>query len=147
MSFLAQIAAKSNSPVSAQSHTLTMQTGAKIELAKELLAFQQAAQLGRVLEGGWTSVRIGEFDILDDMYHIQDVVYALCPEDIHVVDLDGEPAVWAGDGSEFLRLSDYDGKEWFLRHYVQRFASRRNRCGALTGVTNPNPELYSAHPV
>lgn len=146
MEFLEEIAAKSNSPVSAQSHVLTMQSGVKIELAKELLPYQQQAQLGRTLQGGWQTVRVGEFDLLTDMYHVPDVVYAICPEDVHVVDLDGEPAVWAGDGSEFQRMTDYDGKQWFIRHYTQRFASRRNRLGALTGVVNPNKERYSAQP-
>jgi hypothetical protein len=146
MEFLAEIAAKSASPVNSQTHVITMQDGVKIELAKELLPFQQQAQLGRELHGGWTTVKIGEFDILSDMYHLPTVAYALCPEDLHVVDLDGEPAVWAGDGSQFQRMTDYDGKSWFLRHYVQRFASRRNRLGALTGVSNPNFERYAAIP-
>lgn len=146
MEFLAEIEAKSNSPVSAQSHVLTMQKGAEIELAKELLGFQQQAELGRTLQGGWQAVRIGQFDVLSDPYHIPDVVYALAPEDLFVVDLDGEPEVWAGDGSPFQRLTDYDGKEWFIRHYVNRFAGRRNNMGALTGVSNPNKQRYAAVP-
>ena len=147
MEFLEEIGTRSNSEVSAQTHVITMQNGVWIELAKDLLPFQQQAQLGRELEGGWRTVRVGEHDFLKSQYHIWDAVYAVCPEDLAVVDLDGEPAVWAGDGSQFSRLADYDGKEWFLRHYVQRFPTRRNRMGALTGVTNPNKQRYSGHPV
>lgn len=146
MEFLAEIGAKSNSSVTTQSHVLTMQEGAKIELAKELIPFQQQQQLGRTLEGGWQTVRLADFDLLSDPYHIPDVVYALCPEDLHVVDLDGEANVWDGDGSMYQRMTDYDGKQWFVRHYVQRFASRRNRLGALTGVSNPSASRYAAIP-
>ena len=147
MEFLEFIAARSVSEVSPESHVLTMQNGARIELAKDLLPFQQQENLGRTLEGGWQAVRIAGFDCVASNYHLWDVVYALCPEDIHVVDLDGEPAVWSGDGSQFSRLDGYDGVEWYLKHYVQRFPSSRNRMGALTGVTNPLKQRYSAHPV
>ena len=147
MEFLEEISAKSNSEVSTASHVLTMQNGVKIELAKDLLPYQQSADLGRELTGGWRTVRIGDFEAVTSHYHLWDVVYALCPEDLHVVDLDVEPQVWSGDGSQFSRLADYDGSEWFLRHYVQRFPSRRNTMGALTGVSNPQKERYSAHPV
>lgn len=146
MEFLAAIGASSNSAVSAQSHVLTMQEGVKIELAKELLPYQQQNQLGRELNGGWKTVRIADFDLLSDPNHLPFVMYALCPEDLHVVDLDGEPEVWAGDGNQFQRMTDYDGKQWFLRHYVQRFASRRNRLGALTGISNANFNKYAAQP-
>lgn len=147
MEFLEYISAKSNSEVSAASHVLTMQNGVRIELAKDILPYQQQNQLGRSLEGGWRTVRVGEFDLLTSHYHPHDLMYAVCPEDIHVVDLDGEPAVFAEDGSDVSRLADYDGIEWYLKHYVQRFPSRRNRMGTLTSITNPNKERYSAHPV
>lgn len=146
MEFLAEISAASNSPVTTASHVLTMQEGAKIELAKELLPYQQQQQLGRELNGGWKTVRVADFDLLSDPYHLHNVVYALSPEDLAVVDLDGEPDVWAGDGNPYQRMTDYDGKQWFLRHYVQRFATRRNRLGALTGVNNPNFNRYAAIP-
>jgi hypothetical protein len=147
MEFLAEIAAKSNSPVSVDTHVLTMQEGVYIELAKDLLPFQQQAQLGRELHGGWRAVRIGDFECVKDHYHIPDVVLAHCPDDYWNIDLDGEPNVFAEDGSQFQRLADYDGKEWYMRHYNQRGANRRNRCGALTGVPNPNSGRYNAHPV
>ncbi|MCK5316320.1 MAG: hypothetical protein KAJ55_00320 [Anaerolineales bacterium] len=147
MEFMEFIAARSTSEVSTETHVFTMQNGVKIELAKDLLPFQQQTGLGRTLQGGWNAVKVGDFDVVTSNYHLWDVVYCLCPMDIHVVDLDGEPSVWSGDGSPYNRLADYDGIEWFLKHYVQRFPSRRNRMGALTGVTNPNKQNYSAHPV
>jgi hypothetical protein len=147
MEFLAEIAAKSNSPVSVETHVLTMQEGIYIELAKDLLPYQQQSQLGRELAGGWNAVRIGDFECIKDIYHIPDVVYAHCPDDYWNIDLDGDAHVFAEDGSQFQRLADYDGMEWFMRHYNNRGANRRNRCGALTGVPNPKQSRYSAHPV
>ncbi len=146
MEFLAAIGASSNSPVSSDSHILTMQEGAKIELAKELLGYQQQAQLGKELQGGWRSVKIGEFNILSDPNHIHSVVYALCPEDLFVVDLGGKASLYDGDGSMFQRMADYDGEQWYAKWYGQRGATRRNRLGALTGVANPNAQRYAAVP-
>lgn len=146
MEFLAEISAKSNSPVSAASHVLTMQEGLKIELAKELLPYQQQAQLGRELQGGWKTVKIGEFDILSDPFHVPSVVYAQCPEDMAVVDVSGDLAIQDFDGSEFQRMTDYDGRQWYAAAYLNRFAIRRNRLGALTGITNPNAQRYAALP-
>lgn len=146
LEFLAGISASSQSQVTADSHVLTLQEGAYIELAKEMLPYQQQNNLGRELQGGWKTVRVADFDLLKDHYHIPSVLYAIPPEDFAVVDLDGEPDVWAGDGSPFQRMTDYDGKQWFLRHYVQRFATRRNRTGALVGVSNPNASRYAAIP-
>ena len=147
MEFMEEISAKGNTEVTAGTHVITMQNGVKIELAKDLLPYvQQNDSMGRTLQGGWKTAKVGEFDAVTSHYHLHDCMYVLCPEDIHVVDLDGEPAVWAGDGSQFNREVDYDGKDWFLRHYVQRFPSRRNRMGTLTGITNPNSSRYNAHP-
>lgn len=146
MEFIQEISSKSNSQVTSESHTVTMHPGVYIELAKTLLPYTQIQQKGKELPGGWTTVRMGGFDIVQDSYHLPDVVYFLPMEDLKVVDLDGEPSVWDGDGSQFARLADYDGKEWFAKHYLQRFADRRNRIGALTSVTNPNKERYVPTP-
>jgi hypothetical protein len=144
--FQAEVGAASTSPVSPSSHVWVMQEGNKIEVAKELLPYQQQANLGRTLEGGWTAVNIGGFDIVSDPYCVPSVAYLLCLEDFKVVNLDGEASVWSGDGNQFQRMTDYDGKQWFLRHYVQRFATRRNRSGAITGLANSNFNRYAAIP-
>ena len=147
MEFLEEIGSRSNSEVSAQTHVVTMQNGVWIELAKDILPYQQQAQLGRELQGGWTTVRVGEHDFLKSPFHLWDAVYALPPEDLAVVSLDGEASLIQDDGLQMLRLADYDGTEWAMRHYVQRFPTRRNRIGALTGVSNPNHQRYSTMPV
>lgn len=142
MEFLAEIAAKSTSEVNTQTHVITMQEGVKIELAKGLLPYQQQDQLGRELRGGWKSVNIAGFNAVTSNYHLPEVLYAICPEEIVVANLDGDPSTFAEDGSERSRLADYDGYEWFVSHYVQRWCLRRNRLGALTGISNTNASRY-----
>jgi hypothetical protein len=144
--FLAKIEAKGQTQVTPESHVLTMQKGLEIELAKTLLPFQQQNNLGGTLEGGYRTVNIAGHSFVLDSYHIPGVMYAICLEDFHVVDLDGDPDVVALDGSAWSRLPDYDGREMYAKHYVQRFASRRNRSGALTGISNPNHQRYDARP-
>lgn len=144
--FIAEIGAKSRMNVTPDSHVLTLQEGVFIELAKDLLPFQQSSELGRELNGGWTTVKVGGFDFLKSMYHLHDVMYALCPEKLKVVNL--RPAqIYSGDGSKFSRLADYDGQEFFYSAYLQRFPTQRNCHGALTGITNSNHTRYSAHPI
>lgn len=138
MEFTEEIASRSNSPVTPETHTFTCQPGVKIELAKTLIPFTRIEQKGKELEGGWTAVRIAMQDFITDPYHIPDVLYAISMEDAYNVPLDGDPRIWEGDGSQFQRLINFDGKQWWARYYSQRFLNRRNRCGALTNIANPN---------
>ena len=59
----------------------------------------------------------------------------------------GEPGYYDQDGSMYSRLSDYDGKEWFVRDYCNSFSPRRNRHGALTGISLPNVTASDYSPV
>ncbi len=77
-------------------------------------------------------------DLVADPWQIHDVAYTVCLEDVFKVDLDGEADYFAEDGSVYDRLSDFDGKEWFVRHYCQTFADRRNRHAALTSIALNN---------
>jgi hypothetical protein len=104
------------------------------ELARSLVGFQQQQQLGKVLEGGYQTVNISGWDIAEDEYQIPDVLYALCNEDLFTVSL-VEAGYFDEDGSMYERISDYDGKSWWVRDYCNSFSPRRNRHGALTGIT------------
>jgi hypothetical protein len=136
--FRRKLAAKSTSPVTAQTHTCVTQGAVVAELARTLVAFQQQQQLGRTFEGGYQAVRIAGLDFIEDDFQIQDALYFLSMEDLFNVDLDGEADYFAEDGSQFSRLSDFDGKEWYVKHYKQNFVNRRNRFGVLTGISLPN---------
>lgn len=145
MQFLAEIEARSNSKVTADSHVLTCQQAVLLEVAKELVQFQQQSQLGKKLEGGWDTVSVGGMNFLTDPQHLPDVLYALCPEDLFVVNL-LEAELAADDGSQWSRLADYDGKEAFVRWYGNRFANRLNRLGALTGISVTSKNRWAAVP-
>ena len=90
-------------------------------------------------------MRIGPWSVLSDPHHLHNVVYMLCPEDMFVVPLNNQMMGYIDeDGSRFQRLLDYDGREWSMRSYLQRFTNRRIRHGALTGVNNPSFQRYTA---
>jgi hypothetical protein len=147
MKFTRELQAKSNSPVTPGTHTMSTQGGIVMALAADISG---SAQLnlpkGKTLEGGWETVRVGGHDFLESPYHIFDTIYAHHMEDYKSVDLDGDPRTWTGDGSQFQRIADFDGKEWYVVHYGQDFAERRNRLGALTGIANADANRYVSYP-
>jgi hypothetical protein len=132
--FMRKLAAKSSFPVNPSSHTLLGSPALVAELARSLVGFQQQQQLGKVLEGGYQTVNISGWDIAEDEYQIPNVMYALCNEDLYTVSL-VEAGYFDEDGSMYERISDYDGKSWWVRDYCNSFSPRRNRHGALTNIT------------
>ena len=107
------------------------------ELARSLVGFQQQQQLGKTLEGGYETIRIAGWDIAEDEYQLQDVLYNVCNEDLFTISL-VEAGYFDEDGSMYERISDFDGKEFYVRDYANSFSPRRNRHAALTGVTLSN---------
>lgn len=144
MKFVGELRAKSSSDVTPNTHVMSTQEGILMALAENISSTSQFQQTpGRELEGGWTTVRVAGHDFVTSPNHLFNVLYAHSFEDYHHVDLDGDAEVWDGDGSMYQRLADYDGKEFFIKHYYQRFASRRNRLGALTGIPNVDAARYT----
>ena len=145
--FARRLAAKSTRPVTSDSHTFVMAGGSYAELARTLVGFQQAQQLGKTFEGGYQAVRIGTHDIAVDDYQLHDAMVAYCTEDLYTVSL-VEAGYFDEDGSMYQRIADFDGKEWFVRDYGNSFAPSRNRGGALTGITHNNvdPDDYTPTP-
>jgi hypothetical protein len=142
-----QLRAKSTSPVGPATHVCCAQGAVIAELARTLVGFQQQTQLGRTFEGGYEAVRIAGMDFIEDDWQIHDVLYTLSVEDLFRVDLDGEADYFAEDGSQFSRLADFDGKEWYVKSYLQNFSDRRNRHAALTGITLANVTASDFSPV
>jgi hypothetical protein len=136
--FLQKMRAKSTSPVNPSTHTAVSAGGPIAELARTLVGFQQQQNLGKTLEGGYQTIRIAGMDFLQDDFQLQDVIQFVCMEDIFAADLDGGADYAADDGSQFSRLSDFDALEWYVAHYKQNFCDRRNRFGALTGISLAN---------
>ena len=142
-----QLRAKSTSPVGPSTHVCCAQGSVIAELARTLVGFQQQTALGRTFEGGYEAVRIANMDFIEDDWQIHDVLYTLSVEDLFTVDLDGEADYFAEDGSQFSRLSDFDGKEWYVKSYKQSFSDRRNRHAALTGISLANVTASDFSPV
>lgn len=143
MQFTKELAAKSNSPVTPDTHTMSTQGGIIMALAADITGNATLnLPKGKDLDGGWGTVRVGGHDFVDTPHHIFDSIYAHHMDDYRSVDLDGDPRVWAGDGSQFQRIADFDGREWFVRHYGQDFAERRNRLGALFNIANADKLRY-----
>ena len=132
--FLQKLEAKSTFPVTADTHTVLMAKASYATLARTLLTYQRQLNLGKMLEGGYQTVKVGEYDIATDPYQLHDVMYALCQEDLYTVSL-VEAGFFDDDGSMYSRLADFDGKEGYVRDYCNSFSPRRNRHGALTGIT------------
>jgi hypothetical protein len=114
-----------------------MAGGSFAELARTLVGFQQQQQLGKTFEGGYQAVRIAGHDIVVDDYQLHDVMSVYATEDLYTVSL-VEAGYFDEDGSMYSRISDFDGKEWYVRDYANSFTPVRNRCGALTGISHPN---------
>ena len=132
--FLQQLQVKSTMPVGPDSHTIVMNPALYATLARSLLTYQRQMELGKTFEGGYQAVRVAGYDVAPDDYQLHNVVYALCNEDLYTVSL-VEAGFFDEDGSMYSRLADYDGKEGFVRDYCDSFSPRRNRHGALTGVS------------
>jgi hypothetical protein len=135
--YMQRLAAKSTYPVTPDSHTAVMAGGSFAELARTLVGFQQQQQLGKTFEGGYQAVRIAGHDIVVDDYQLHDVMSVYATEDLYTVSL-VEAGYFDEDGSMYSRISDFDGKEWYVRDYANSFTPVRNRCGALTGISHPN---------
>lgn len=144
--FFRQHAAKSTYPVGPDSHTAVCHPAVYAELARTLEGYQQQQNLGKTLEGGYQAIRVAGFDIAQDEYQLHDVLYNVCNEDLFTISL-VEAGYFDEDGSMYERISDYDGKEWYVRDYCNSFAPRRNRHGALTSITLSNVTASDFNPV
>lgn len=144
--FVAKHAGKSTYPVGPDSHTFITHPAVIAELARTLVGFQQQQSLGKTLEGGYQSLRVAGFDFAADPYQISDVLYSVCNEDLYTVSLI-EAGYFDDDGSMYERISDFDGKEWFVRDYCNSFSPRRIRHGALTSIDLPNVTAADFNPV
>lgn len=124
--------------VGPQTHLALCNPTLTSELARTLGGYQQQANLGRVLEGGYQSVRIGNMDFAEDQFLPHDVLFTVCLEDLFRADLEGDADFYEEDGSMWSRLKDEDADEAFVKEYMQTWSDRRNRHGCLTGITLSN---------
>lgn len=108
---------------------------AAAQLARSLMGFQQQTALGAELVGGWTGLRVNNIAIMDDGFFYHNVGMTLHQPSLYRVTLGGEADFAADDGSQWQRINDYDGKEAYVREYMNFFCTNRGANGALTGIT------------
>lgn len=132
--FYRHLAAKSTSPVTSDSHVGVVAGGTFATLARTLIGFQQQQNLGRVLEGGYQTIRVAGHDFAVDDFQLHDVMSVYCVEDLYTVSLT-RAGYFDQDGSMYSRIADFDGKEWFAREYSNSFCPVRGRNGAITSIT------------
>jgi hypothetical protein len=149
MEFVAEIEANGQTSVTDTSHVFTCQKGVQIELAKTLVGYTQIMGKGQELNGGWTTVKIGNFDFVISGYHTHDEVMAHCLADYVVAPLGGsnvDGEIASPDGNQYARLPGFDGRSWYMRAWLARWMTRRNRSGVLKGISSPNADKYAAVP-
>ncbi|HET7322164.1 MAG TPA: hypothetical protein VFI96_06690 [Longimicrobiaceae bacterium] len=149
MEFIGEVEAQGQTTVSPETHTFTTQKAVEHELAKTLIGYTQMQQKGAKLQGGWDTVMIGPYRFLIDAYHTHDELMLHCLDDYRVVPLGSsstQGAVATPDGNKYARLADFDGKEWYMRAWLQRFMVRRNRSGVLTGISVSSADRFAAVP-
>ena len=59
----------------------------------------------------------------------------MCKEYLYRVQLDGEADFFADDGSMWSRIPDFDGKDAYVKDYMNTFCTHRGANAALTGIT------------
>jgi len=105
------------------------------QLARTLMAYQQQANLGGELVGGWTGIKIGNMDIRKDNYFFHDVLATFYVDSIKRVPLGRDAGFEEQDGSMWNRIADWDGMEAHVKEYMNYVCVNRGANGALTGVT------------
>lgn len=133
-----KIGAFGQTTVGPQTHLALCNPTLTSELARTLGGYQQQANLGRVLEGGYQSVRIGNMDFAEDPFLPHDILFTACLEDLYRADIGGDADFYDEDGSMWSRLKDEHADEAFAFEFMQTWMDRRNRSGVLTGITLSN---------
>jgi len=105
------------------------------QLARTLMAYQQQANLGGELQGGWTGIKIGNMDIRKDNYFYHDVLATFYVDSIKRVPLGRDAGFEEQDGSMWNRIADWDGMEAHVKEYMNYVCTMRGANAALTGVT------------
>lgn len=108
------------------------------QLARTLMSYQQQANMGGTLQGGWSGLNIGGIDFIKDQYLPHNVLATMCKDQLYRIPLGADADFWAGDGSQWARIADFDGKETYVVDYLNCFSPHRGAHGALTSIVTPD---------
>lgn len=133
-----QLGAKRGFDVTPQTDVVVSHPAPVAQLARSLMGYQQQAYSGGTLEGGYSGVRVGNVDIVQDHFFYIDVAMTLFKDALYRVPLGADADFWGEDGSMWQRIIDYDGKEAFVVDYLNFFSNHRGAHGALTSIVTPD---------
>lgn len=137
--FFAMLGAKRMLPVSPDTDVCVAHPGPIRQIGRSLMGLQQQAYTGGDLRGGHAKVFVDGVPLVEDGSFYHDVIAVLHTPALYRVNLGDEPSgLWAGDGSEWSRIADFDGKDGFAAEYMNFFSSMRGYHGALTGISTPD---------
>jgi hypothetical protein len=136
--FWLKLGQKRGIDVSPETDVAVAAPGPLAQLARGLMAYQQQAYTGGTLNGGYSGVRVGNMEFVPDGYFYHNVAATLYKPGLFRVNLGGDADFWGEDGSQWSRIAGFDGKEAFVRDYMQYFSPSRGCNGALTGITTPD---------
>jgi len=130
-----KLAAKRGFAVTPQTDVCVTFPSNLAQLARSLMGFQQQAYTGEKLYGGYGSIVISGMEIVPDHFFYHNVLMTLNKESLFRINLGDDADFWGEDGSMWSRLADFDGKEAYVREYMNFFCNHRGANGALTGIT------------
>lgn len=136
--FWIQLGIKRGIPVTPGTDVVIAYPAAIAQLARSLIPFQQQANLGGTLEGGYSGIRVNGIEIRPDPKSYHNVAFTLYRPALYRVNLGGDADFWGEDGSMWSRMADYDGKEAFVVDYMNYVSNHRGAHGALTGIVTPD---------
>jgi hypothetical protein len=108
------------------------------QLARSLLGFQQQAYVGGELRGGYSGVTVNGVSLIEDTKFYQDVSATLAKDTLYRANIGGDANFFDGDGSQWARIADFDGKEAYFRDYMNFLSDNRGANGALVGIVTPD---------
>lgn len=130
-----QLGQKRGIDVSPQTDVAVAHPGPIAQLARSLMGLQQQAYTGTSLAGGYSQVTVAGIPFVQDGYFYHDAMVTLHKPGLFRITLGGDADFWSGDGSQWSRIPNYDGREAHVVEYMNFFSPTRGCHGALTGIT------------
>jgi hypothetical protein len=132
--FFAAHAEKRGMDIDPQNDVVVCHRGPMRQMRRSLMGLQQQAYTGDVLRGGSRGVTVDGIEFMEDSFFYHDVMAVLHTPALFRVNLGADAEFWSGDGSQWSRIADYDGKEAYVVDYLNFFSPHRGAHGALTGI-------------
>ncbi len=126
---------KRGTSVNASTDVVVTYPAVVAQIARSLMGVQMQAYTGTDLLGGYSGVTVKGIPLVEDPFFYHNVLATLPKDGLYRITLGEQMGLWSGDGSEWQRLVQYDGKNAFAPDYMQFLATHRGAMGAITGIT------------